>query len=79
MLEFGPMGDPLRIPDEKRGGGGLTSLFERPDRGWSFWIIVLVVVVLNCWFDYYHPLGILFDIIIVLVWAVRSDARSRKE
>lgn len=43
-----PMGDLLRIPDDKRGGGGLASLFERPDRGWSFWIIVLVLVVLNC-------------------------------
>ena len=26
-------------------------------------------VVLNGWFDFYHPLGILFDIIIVIVWA----------
>lgn len=70
------MEDPLRIPDDKREGGGLSSLFERPERGWSFWIIVAVVVALNCWFDYYHPLGILFDIIIVIIWAVKSDMRS---
>ena len=72
MLEFGPMADLLRIPDEKRGNGSLTSLFERPDRGWSFWTIAAVIAVLNCWFDYYHPLGILFDIAffigLVIVW-----------
>lgn len=73
------MGDPLRIPDEKRGSGGLASLFERPDRGWSFWTVIAVLVVLNCWFDYYHPLGILFDVIILIVWAVKSDVRSRRE
>jgi hypothetical protein len=73
------MGDPLRIPDDKRGGGGLTGLFEAPDRGWWFWIFLVVVVVLNCWFDFHHPSGILFDIIIVIIWAILSDIRSRKE
>jgi hypothetical protein len=70
--------DSLKIPDEKRGVGGLTSLFERPDRGWAFWIIVAVLAALNCWWDYYHPSGILFGIIIVIIWAVKSDVRSRK-
>ena len=73
------MSDPLSIPDNKRGSGGLSGLFESPDRGWSFWIIVALLVALNCWLDYHHPTGILFGIIIVIIWAVKSDARSRKE
>jgi hypothetical protein len=70
--------DPLSIRDNKRGSGVLSGLFESPDRGWSFWIIVALLVALNCWFDYYHPTGILFDIFILIIWAVRSDARSGK-
>jgi hypothetical protein len=73
------MEDPLRIPDEKRSGGGLTGLFERPDRGWWFWIFMVVVVLLNLWFDVHHPPGILFDIMIVIIWAVGSDIWSRKK
>jgi hypothetical protein len=68
MLDFGQMGDPLRIPDDKRGSGGLASLFESPDRGWSFWIIVAVLVGVNCWFDYHHPTRILFDVLILIIW-----------
>ena len=79
MLEFGPMGSPLRIPDDMRGGGPLTDLFEPPDHGWSFWILLVVVGTLNFWFDYYHPLGILFDIVIVSIWAVGGKVSSRKE
>jgi hypothetical protein len=43
---------------------GSSSPFER-NRG--FWWIVAVLVGLNLWFDYYHPLGFLFDIIILIV------------
>jgi len=32
-------------------------------------VIVASVVAWNIWFDYRHPLGILFDAIIVLFWA----------
>jgi hypothetical protein len=28
------------------------------------WVVVVVVVILNLWYDYYHPLGIIFDVII---------------
>ena len=77
MLESHSMSDPLSIPDEKRAGSGHTSLFDRPERPWSFWVIVVVVVVLNGWFDYYHPLGILFDVIVVVIWAAKSDVRSQ--
>ena len=80
MLEFRPMNDPLSIPDDKRAGGGDTSLFDwPPQHSWSFWIIVVVGVVLNGWFDYHHPLGILFDIIFVIILVVKSDMWSRNE
>ena len=35
-----------------------------------FWIFLAFLVVLNIWFDYYHPLGITFDIIAVAVLAL---------
>jgi len=66
MLEFRPMSDPLSIPDDKKVGSA------RREHSCSFWIGVAVLVILNGWFDYYHPLGILFDIIIVIIWAARS-------
>ena len=37
----------------------------------AFWVIVVVLVALNVWYDYYHPLGIIFDVIlavVVLIW-----------
>jgi hypothetical protein len=71
------MGDSLSIPDDKRAGSGRGSWFHWPSRhSWSFWIVVVVLVMLNGWFDYYHPRGILFDIIIVIILAVKSDRRS---
>jgi hypothetical protein len=74
MLESGSMSDPLSIQDDKKAGSGHISLFDwPPEHSWGFWIIVVAFVVLNGWFDYYHPLGILFDIIIVIVWAVKSS------
>jgi hypothetical protein len=66
------MNDPLSIPDDKRAGTGPVSLFDVRERPLSFWIIVAVIIGLNVWFDYYHPLGILFDVIIVIILAVRS-------
>jgi hypothetical protein len=45
----------------------------------SFWTMVAVLVILNGWWDYYHPSGILYDVIIVIIWAVRSDRRSRDD
>jgi hypothetical protein len=37
----------------------------------ALWVLAPVVA-LNIWFDYYHPGGILIDIIIVLVLVLRS-------
>jgi hypothetical protein len=71
------MSDQLSIPDDKRAGSGHRSLSDAlRERPWSFWIIVVTAVVLNGWFDFYHPLGILFDIIFVIVWAA-TGFRSR--
>lgn len=78
MLEFALMGDPLGIPEEKRAGGGFTSFFEAPERGWWFWIIVAGTVVVNLWYDYHHPLWLLLDIFIVIL-VVRSNAWSQKQ
>ena len=34
--------------------------------GPGLWIIVAVVIGLNIWFDIYHPLGLIFDAVIVV-------------
>ena len=69
------MSDPLSFPYNKRAGGRV-SLFDRSERPWTFWTMVAILIGLNGWFDYYHPLGLLFDIIIVIalvvVWARQS-------
>jgi hypothetical protein len=31
-----------------------------------FWFVIVVILVLNVWFDYYHRLGILLDVILLL-------------
>lgn len=81
MLELLPVSDILSIPDDKRAGR--FNLFDKPGRSWFDWCIFLVVLVLNGWFDYYHPLGILLDIIFVIVfvivWVVKSDSASQNE
>ena len=33
--------------------------------------IIAAIVGLNVWYDYYHPLGLIFDAIILIVLAVR--------
>jgi hypothetical protein len=29
----------------------------------GFWVLIATVVLLNVWYDYYHPLGIIFDVV----------------
>lgn len=70
------MNDSLSIPDDKRAGSGRVSLFDTPDYSWLAWGIGVAVVILNGWYDFHHPLWILFDIVIVATWAVRSDMQS---
>jgi len=33
--------------------------------------MVMVLILLNIWYDYYHPLGVVFDVIaavVLLIW-----------
>jgi hypothetical protein len=66
--------DPLSIPDDKRAGSGRVRLFDTPERSWFLWIIVPVVAI---WFDYYHPQGVLFDIIFVIALVVAWSRHKR--
>jgi hypothetical protein len=50
---------------------GFRAQMSRPERSPAFWVIVGVLVLLNIWFDYYHPLGIVFDVVLavfLLIW-----------
>ena len=49
----------------------------RQEHPWSFWTIVAILVLLNGWWNYHHPIGDLFDALIVVIWAARSDMRAR--
>ncbi len=42
----------------------------------AFWVIVVVVLALNIWYDYYHPLGIVFDVVlavVLLIWYLNKS------
>ncbi len=42
----------------------------------AFWVIVVVVLALNIWYDYYHPLGIMFDVVlavVLLIWYLNKS------
>jgi hypothetical protein len=46
----------------------------------SLWVIVALVLGLNFWFDYYHPLGLIFDLLVGVVllfrYLIRPDGFS---
>ena len=42
-----------------------TPSSHRPSRR-SFWVFVVVLVLANIWYDFYHPLGLIFDVVLVL-------------
>jgi hypothetical protein len=51
---------------------------EIPPSGRSpaFWAMVGVLILLNIWYDYYHPLGIMFDIVgavVLLIWYLNKS------
>jgi hypothetical protein len=52
MIDSGPMSESF-----------VDRLRQNPKILW----VLIPAIVLNLWFDYYHPLGILIDIIIALV------------
>jgi hypothetical protein len=35
-----------------------------------FWAFIVLLLGLNFWFDYQHPLGIMFDVVILVVLAI---------
>ena len=53
-----------------------TPSFNRFERSPGVWVIIGGVVLLNVWYDYYHPLGIIFDVIIGIVFLVASAKKS---
>jgi hypothetical protein len=45
----------------------------------AFWVIVAVLLLLNILYDYYHPLGIVFDVvaaILLLIWYLNKPRRA---
>jgi hypothetical protein len=54
-----------------------TTPSERPTRVSPVaWAIIVAVVLLNIWYDYHHPRGIILDIIIALIVVVRYLNKS---
>ena len=53
-----------------------THSSNRFTRSPAFWVMVGVLILLNVWFDYYHPIGIIFDVIIGVIWFFKSSSRS---
>jgi hypothetical protein len=43
----------------------------------ALWVLIPIVA-LNIWFDYYHPSGIVLDVIIVLALLVKYDSGPDK-
>ncbi len=54
--------------------GYFDRLRKHPDALW----VIIIVVGLNIWFDYYHPRGIVLDVIIVLVLLIKYDSGPDK-
>jgi hypothetical protein len=52
----------------------LDRLRKRPAMLWVF----IPIVALNIWFDYYHPGGIVLDVIIVLALLIKYDSGRDK-
>ena len=50
--------------DEQASQPVQSTFFDRfKGRSPVFWVIVVLVLLLNAWFDYYVPLGVAFDVI----------------
>ena len=55
-----------------------TSKFENKfERSLALWWIVAVIVGLNLWFDYHHPLWIFVDAVIGIVLIVKWPRRPK--
>ena len=53
---------------------GSPHRFE-PSRG--FWVLIGAALLLNLSFDYYHPLGIVFDVVIGVVLLIAYIGKTR--
>jgi hypothetical protein len=38
-------------------------------------MVVVIAIGLNVWYDYYHPLGIVFDLVVVVIALIRYLSR----
>jgi hypothetical protein len=49
-------------------------------RSFSWWIVPLaaVIVGVNIWYDYYHPLGIVFDVLLLALIIASWVERARR-
>lgn len=43
----------------------------------AFWGMVGVLILLNVWYDYYHPLGIMFDVVLGVILLIRYLGKSK--
>jgi hypothetical protein len=59
--------EPMETPSSDRLGR----------RSPAFWVMVGVLVLLNIWYDYYHPLGIIFDVVVAVVLLIWYLNKSR--
>jgi hypothetical protein len=44
------------------------------------WVLVTLLILLNVWYDYYHPLGIMFDVVLAValfVWYLNKSTPAR--
>ena len=54
-------------------GNSRSSFIEKlKTRPRSFWAFVLVILGLNIWWDFYHPLGILLDVVLLTYFLCRA-------
>lgn len=40
--------------------------------------MVVVLVLLNIWYDYYHPMGIMFDVVLAVALLIRYASNSEE-
>jgi len=64
------------FPSDSAAGRNATVRFAKPmttpssdrplRRSPAFWAMVVVLVLANLWYDFYHPLGLIFDVLLLL-------------
>jgi hypothetical protein len=56
----------------------LHDFFDRLGKHPAMLWVFIPIVALNIWFDYYHPGGIVLDVIIVLALLIKYDSGQDK-